>query len=48
MTAWTLATMADGTQVQINPPPPRPRHKLGLRCYPQPDGSEVWAVEVIS
>jgi hypothetical protein len=47
MTIWTLAVLPDGTEVQVIPPPPRP-HKMGLRCYPQPDGSEVWAVEVVA
>lgn len=45
---WTLATLPDGTTVEIIPPPPPRQHKLGLRIYPQPDGSEVWSVEVVS
>jgi len=47
VTVWVLATLPDGSTVEVIPPPPRPRHRLGLRYYPQPDGSAVWAVEVV-
>jgi hypothetical protein len=48
MHAWTLTTLSDGTEVQLVPPRPPVRHRIGLR-YPQDDGSEVLVVvEVVA